>query len=90
MQELWSEFYNTIQELNTKECDPRKFETKAKGWVTLFISIHQKKDATPYMHAMTHYILGNIVQFTQQGLEKLNDISTKYFRGHQTTRNMKQ
>ena len=38
------------------------------------------------MHAMAYHIpeflwlhKGNIVQFTQQGLEKLNDISTKNF-----------
>ena len=49
-----------------------------------------------FMHSMAHHIpeflwlqKGNIVQFTQQGLEKLNDISTKTFRGHQTTRTMK-
>ena len=49
-----------------------------------------------FMHSMAHHIpeflwshKWNIVQFTQQGLEKLNDISTKTFRGHQTTRTMK-
>ena len=49
-----------------------------------------------FMHSMAHHIpeflwlqKGNIVQFTQQGLEKLNDISTKTFRDHQTTRTMK-
>ena len=86
MQELWSKFYNTIRELNKKECDPSNFETKAKEWVRLFITIYQKKDVTPYMHAMAQHVpeflqlhKGNIVQFTQQGLEKLNDVSTKNY-----------
>lgn len=43
LQKLWNEFYNTIQELNNKECDPSNFETKAKGWVTMFTKIYQKK-----------------------------------------------
>ena len=86
LQELWNKFYNTIRELNKKECDPSNFETKAKEWVRLFITIYQKKDVTPYMHAMAQHVpeflqlhKGNIVQFTQQGLEKLNDVSTKIY-----------
>ena len=86
LQELWSKFYNTIRELNKKECDPSNFETKAKEWVRLFITIYQKKDVTPYMHAMAQHVpeflqlhKGNIVQFTHQGVEKLNDVSTKNY-----------
>ena len=73
LQELWSKFYNTIQELNTKECDPRNFETKAKECVTSFISIYQKKmllhTCTPwhitYVPEFLQLHKGNIIQFTQ-------------------------
>lgn len=86
IQQLWTTFYNITQELNSRNCDPEKFEADAKGWVTLFTSIYQRKDVTPYMHAFAMHIPeflrlyhGNITVFSQQGLEKLNDLSTKYF-----------
>ena len=63
-----------------------KFDTETKEWVISFVSIYQTKDITPYMHAFAMYVPeflrlhnGNICVFSQQGLEKLNDVSTKYF-----------
>lgn len=56
-----------------------------KKWVRLFISAYQSKDVTPYMHAFAMHVSeflhlqGNIVMFTQQGLEKLNDVNTVHF-----------
>ena len=82
---MWTIFYSIIQELNKKDCDPRKFEVDAKEWVTLFISIYQAKNVTPYMHAFAMHIPeflwlrhGNISIISQQGLEKLNDVLTKH------------
>lgn len=49
------------------------------------LSLYQTKDVTPYMHAFSMHVPeflclhGNITMFTQQGLEKLNDLTTKYF-----------
>ena len=54
-------------------------------WVTSFTSVYQAKDLTPYMHAlamdMEEFIQlhGSVVKFTQQGLEKLNELTTKHF-----------
>ena len=51
----------------------------------LFVSIYQSKDITPYMHCFAMHtsefiwLYGKVVTFTQQGLEKLNDITTKQF-----------
>ena len=51
-----------------------------------FCIILPKKDVTPYMHAMAFRVPqflslydGNISIFNQQGLEKLNDVTTKHF-----------
>jgi len=47
-----------------------------------FCSIYQAKHVTPYAHAFTMHvpefvgIHGNISKFCQQGLEKLNDVTT--------------
>ena len=94
IQQLWTEFYTIIQELNKKDCDSTKFEADAKGWVILFTSIYQRKDVTPYMHAFAMHIPeflrlnhGNISIFSQQGLEKLNDVSTKHFQRSSNHRN---
>ena len=85
LQLLWSEFFNLISILGKSECDVDEFQERAKEWVKLFTSLYQTKDVTPYMHAFTMHVPefirlhGNITMFTQQGLEKLNDLTTKYF-----------
>ena len=63
------------------------FEVKAKAFVDRFLSIYPAKYVTPYMHCMMHHISefmslhGSILSFTQQGMEKYNDVMTKdYFR----------
>ena len=84
---LWSQFFNLINILGKSECDidAEEFKERASGWVKLFVSLYQTKDVTPYMHAFSMHVPeflhlhGNITMFTQQGLEKLNDLTTKYF-----------
>jgi len=59
--------------------------------VNLFTSIYQSKDVTPYMQAFAVHaskficLHGNIIRFTQQGLEKLNDLTTKKLSAQQIT-----
>jgi len=85
LKELWSEFFHLINKLKKPDCDPEELEESARAWVRLFISLYQTKDVTPYIHAFAMHVPqfirlhGNITMFTQQGLEKLNDLSTKYF-----------
>ena len=49
------------------------------------IPVYQTKHITPYIHAMVAHLpkfmqlYGRIVPFTQQGVEKLNDIYTQYY-----------
>ena len=86
LQEVWTNFYKLIIQLGEEEfSDVDSFETSIKSWVNKFLKIYQTKDITPYIHAFSKHVpqflrlYGNIVQFTQQGLEKLNDLTTKYF-----------
>ena len=81
LQQLWDDFY-----VSEDECNASIFETSAKKWVTSFALFYQRKDVTPYMHAMAFHVPqflslydGNISIFNQQGLEKLNDVMTKHF-----------
>jgi len=86
LQKLWSNFYKLIKELGgDKSINVHKFEKSAKSWVKDFADVYQGKNVTPYMHAFSMHIgqflelHGSISCFTQQGLEKLNDLTTKYF-----------
>ena len=85
LQALWTEFYHLVQELGKIECEADTFELAAKTWIRSFLTIYQTIDVTPYMHAFAMHVAeflrlyGNIVMFTQQGLEKLNDITTKQY-----------
>ena len=55
------------------------------AWITHFLSIYHAKWVTPYMHLMQNHLHeayqkhGNIYMYNQQGLEKLNSITTAYF-----------
>ena len=92
VQTLWSNLLviNKILSLKPHEVNASllsKFETDSKNFLELFVAVYPSKFVTPYMHCMAQHVSeffsthGSILQFTQQGLEKYNDIMTKdYFR----------
>ena len=88
---LWDDFYELIKIIGKPECDIADFELRSKAWVKLFTTVYQNKDVTPYMHALAMHVpefmklYGSIMLFTQQGLEKLNDITTIHFNTHRIT-----
>ena len=92
VQKLWKDFI-TIQQLFSSKPDEltpetiSRFEALSKSFVSDFTDICPSKHITPYMHCMMYHVgefmqlHGSILMFTQQGLEKYNDIMTKdYFR----------
>ena len=92
IQFLWDEllqlnfiFSKPARELSLADIDI--FESRARTWVRKFIDVYHEKNITPYIHALMNHvpefmrIHSSILPFTQQGLEKYNDIMTKqYFR----------
>ena len=63
-----------------------EFEKAARKWVELYGGhLFLAKDVTPYMHILCNHLPqamrmhGNVVDFCQQGLEKLNDMITKWY-----------
>ena len=60
-------------------------EEKVILFLDNFLTLYHTKHITPYMHAFRWHVpefialYGAIAQFTQQGLEKMNDRTTKYF-----------
>ena len=75
---MWSNFYDLITQLGKQECsDVDGFELT--------------KDITPYIHAFAKvltFVWQYSVIFTQQNLEKLNDLTTKYFQSASNHREM--
>ena len=72
---------------NFNEADVRQFQNRCKKWIQSFLTVYHTTHVTPYMHVLTVHVpellmkYGSIAYFTQQGLEKLNDMTTKmYFR----------
>ena len=92
---LWYDFFSLINTINKKEFDNiEELCINIKLWVKLFVSTYQRKDVTPYTHAFMMHVLefialhGNLVLFSQQGLEKLNNFSTKQFQLASNHRNI--
>ena len=95
LQNVWKTFYELINKLTDADSsDAVTFDSSVKSWVRDFLTIYQNKDVTPYMHAFAMHVPqflslhGNITIFTQQGLEKLNDLTTKYFQRSSNHREM--
>ena len=85
IEELWNDF-KQLESLLHLECvsteEAKKIGTNAKEWVLKFTTIYQSKNVTPYIHILAMHIpeflliYKNLVFFTQQGMEKLNDQTT--------------
>ena len=91
IQELWDSFFKIICCLKAdtfSEAEVNSLKDDIWSWFLLFLETYQASDVTPYIHAFVFHVPeflllhGNINFFNQQGLEKLNDVSTKnFFRG---------
>ena len=92
IQDLWQELLAvncclSVRPENLSPTHAADFEKKARAFVKTFTDIYPSKHVTPYMHAMMNHVSefmalhGSILPFTQQGMEKYNDVMTKdYFR----------
>lgn len=90
IQVLWTELLNLNESFSKhpeaiNEATVLAFESDARGWVRKFLEIYHRDRVTPYIHAMANHVgefmrlHGAILPFTQQGLEKHNDMMTKQF-----------
>ena len=89
LKELWRTFKSPMIEIsnlgNENHVAVSAYEKRARDWLKLFCNIFPSKDVTPYMHILANHVVesvrlhGNISNFNQQGLEKLNDSITGWF-----------
>ena len=72
---------------NGPEVNKEQMEEQCNIFLVMFLKLYPTKHVTPYMHGLRWHVLGfiemygKICPFTQQGLEKLNDKTTKDFFG---------
>ena len=87
-QEIWTQFYllyKCICAESFSKDDIDHLQADLKQWMTIFLAVYQSRHVTPYMHSFVCHVpefltlYGNLTQFTQQGMEKFNDTSTKYY-----------
>ena len=101
VQKIWKGFLEIYELLHLKTSmtatELASFQRKTNDWLISFLAIYQTKHVTPYIHLLTNHIPemlkihGSIAAFTQQGLEKLNDISTAdYFKSSNHRDSLKQ
>ena len=90
IQRLWNEllalnttFSKRPEQITTQVIT--QFEKDARQWGQLFIETYHDSNVTPYIHALMNHVSefltihGSILPFTQQSLEKYNDVTTKDF-----------
>ena len=91
VQLLWNNFLEITETLRKEDkfnaAEITTLKLKIKKWIERFLKVYRVHDTTPYMHILTHHVgemveaHGNLAQFCQQGLERINDIISKmYFR----------
>ena len=90
IQVLWTELLQLNEMFSQRpeeitESTIKLFEERSREWVTKFTKVYLAKSVTPYIHAMFNHVgqfmrvHGSILPFTQQGLEKFNDVMTKHY-----------
>ena len=87
LQALFKDFYEIYIGVIKNELNSFSVKDLTSKWLELFLDTFHSSKVTPYIHifcAHLHefqYLYGNVNLFNQQGLEKLNDLTTiDYFR----------
>jgi hypothetical protein len=85
LQKIIDDYIFIYKQIVESKTTPRKLEKLTSAWMTHFLTIFHAKWVTPYMHLFLNHLHeayqmhGNIYLYNQQGLEKLNSITTNFF-----------
>ena len=88
---MWVDFmaiYNFLRKPNDpSSVEIDAFEQMVHAWLELFLSLFQTKHLTPYIHILVSYVpdflphYGSLAPFSQQGLNKLKDLTKSFSSG---------
>ena len=82
---LWKDFLTLSKRIQEEDTVPEDFKVGAQSWVSLYLTLYQTKNVTPYIHAFAMHVwefiklYGSLEPYSQQGLEKLNDLTTLHY-----------
>lgn len=87
IQKIWVDFWEIRQDLkhDFEPDDVDALKGKITLWLENYLEFYQTKDITPYVHALYAHVpeflslYTNLEYFTQQGMEKYNDVTSKNF-----------
>ena len=84
LQDIWNEFWRLFSKLEAPG-DTEELKADIHNWVKMFLKQYQTKNVTPYVHAFAFHVpefiekYNSVTKFNQQGLEKLNDVTTQHY-----------
>lgn len=88
IQDIWktaTELFNKLSLDNLSSTQINQFQLDVKAWVKAFLKVYHTNHITPYIHCFAMHVpeimhmYGNLSTLSQQGLEKLNNITTAHF-----------
>jgi hypothetical protein len=86
---VWKDFYKIFRDIKDQnyplENRVQKIKSMTDEWLKLYLKVFNDSNVTVYMHIFASHLYefvllyDDVNMFTMQGLEKLNDITTKQF-----------
>ena len=82
---IWVDFWTIYQQIKNSTVTSASIKNDSVEWVKTFIQVYNEENVTPYIHALVHHFYqfidlhGDINIFNEQGIEKLNDLTTSQF-----------
>ena len=81
----WINYWIIYSKIKKNEFNPVDLKKDAENWLIFFVKAYGKDAITPYIHSFVHHFYefmqlhGDVNLFNEQGLEKLNDLTTSQF-----------
>ena len=85
IKEIWSDFWRIYNNVRKNNLTADEVKVQTATWWIKFTSVYHKSQETPYMHLFVNHLHefielhGDVNIYSQQGLEKLNDMTTSQF-----------
>ena len=85
IEKIWKDFWIIYNEIRDNNFSPDQIKMRTDEWWQTFKQVYHESHETPYIHVFVNHLQelselhGDINNYNQQGLEKLNDLTTTHF-----------
>ena len=82
---IWKDFWIIFKEVRNNNLSPIEIKLRTYEWWSTFRKVYHESHETPYIHVFVNHlhelaeIHDDVNSYNQQGLEKLNDLTTTYY-----------